>query len=303
MRRLLLALAVMGLVTGAAYAQDLSGGVMIAHHPAGLAYTTETPIGGWCPLFGTMAGCDAQNNDNVSADGSGWVWYVVAAFLQDSQWCGVEFGLTYPEGLTGYVISEQGPCVPGQVLEIPGDFWPSSGQGTSLVTTDIPWSGNFKPVYWFGGYCYAPLTVQLGDNLGTPGPTAFANCNQEEFPADAYGAMGFGMAGVDACPEIPQPDPWACCLYDGTCILTLTLAECTAADGEWFEGMLCEAVVCPVPVVCCVDHVCYFVHEDECGALGGVLHPEFVSCTSVPSCEDLTPATPSNWGTIKAIYR
>lgn len=303
MRRVLLALAVMGLVTGAAYAQDLTGGVFIAHHPAGLAYTTETPAGGWCPLFGTLSGCDAQNNDNLATDGSALVWYVVAAFVQDSQWCGIEFGLTYFEDAeTGYSIAEAGFCVPGQALEIPGDTWPSSGQGVSVVTTDIPWSGNFKPVYYFGGYAYGATTVQIGDNPGTPGPTAFANCNQEEFPAAAYGAMGFGLPGVDACPEAPPVDQWACCLYDGTCILTETADLCMAAGGEWFQGLLCEAVICPVPAVCCLDHMCYFVHADECTALGGELHPEFVDCVDNP-CDDLTPAEPSNWGTIKAIYR
>lgn len=303
MRRVLLALAVMGLVTGAAYAQDLTGGVFIAHSVPGLAYSTDAPAGGWCGQLPTLAGCAAQNNDNIQSVDAPMVWFVVAAFLQDSQWCGVEFGLQYPSGTnTGYSISANGYCVPSSALEIPGDTWPASGQGTSVVTTDIPWSGNFKPVYWFAGYAYSACTVQLGDNPGTPGPTAFANCSQVEFPAAQYGAIGFGMPGVDACPIPPQPDQWACCLYDGTCVLLETADLCMAAGGEWFQGLLCEAVTCPVPGVCCVDHLCYFVHEDECVALGGVLHPEFVDCTNEP-CQALTPAEPSNWGTIKAIYR
>jgi hypothetical protein len=289
----------MGLVTGAAYAQDLTGGVFIAHHPAGLQFTIDTPTGGWCGQC-ALVGCADQNNDDLALGTTNWVWFVVAAFLQDSQWCGIEFGLQYNANV---VLTQKGYCVPSSALEIPGDTWPASGQGVSVVTTDVPWSGNFKPVYWFAGYAYyGPGLVQLGDNLGTPGPTAFANCSQEEFPADCYGGMGYGMLGVDCCPELPQPDPWACCLYDGSCILTLTEAECTAAGGEWYENLLCAAVVCPVPVVCCVDHVCYFVHEDECTALGGVLHPEFVDCVNEP-CQELTPTEPSNWGTIKAIYR
>jgi hypothetical protein len=301
MRRVLLALAIMGLVTGAAYAQDLTGGVFIAHHPAGLTFTTDTPAGGWCAQC-TLTSCDAQNNDNLALDGTNLVWYVVAAFLTNQTWCGVEFGLQYP--MDDITVAQKGFCVPSAALEIQGTGWPESGTGTSVVTTDIPWSGNFKPVYWFSAYSYTgvPALLQIGDNLGTPGPTAFANCSQQEFPADAYGAIGFGMPGIDACPELPPPDQWACCLYDGTCILTETADLCMAAGGEWFQGLLCEAVVCPAPVVCCVDHVCYFVHEDECTALGGVLHPEFVDCVNEP-CQQLTPADPTNWGTIKAIYR
>lgn len=299
MRRVLLALAVMGLVTGAAYAQDLTGGVFIAHHTQGLAFTIDTPVGGWCGQC-ALTSCDAQNNDNLGLGTTNWVWFVVAAFLQDSQWCGVEFGLQYNPNV---VLTQKGVCAPGAFLEIPGDTWPLSGQGVSVVTTDIPWSGNFKPVYWFAGYAYyGPGVVQLGDNLGTPGPTAFANCQQVEFPADCYGGMGYGTLGVDCCPEVVVPDEWACCLYDGTCILTQTADECMAAGGEWFVGLLCPAVTCPTPAVCCVEHICYFVHPDECQALGGVLHPEFVDCVDNP-CDELTPADPTNWGTIKAIYR
>lgn len=301
MRRVLLALAVMGLVTGAAFAQpatDLNGGVMIAHHPAGLVYSTDPPVGGWCAA-GAIAGCEFQNNDMLPLGGDNWVWYVVAGFLQESQWCGVEFGINY----TGVAVSGAALCVPSNGLEIQGPGWPASGTGTSVVTTDVPWVGRFAPVYYFWGYSYyAPGgTFALVDNPASPGPNDFANCDQVEFQAVCMGAIGFGeFQGLDCCPQIVE-FPWACCLYDGTCIMVLE-PDCVAQNGVWFDGLTCDQVTCPAPVTCCFYHECQMLHADECLAQGGELHSEFPNCDGNP-CDDLTPAEPSSWGTIKAIYR
>ncbi|MBM3317404.1 MAG: hypothetical protein FJY75_06085 [Candidatus Eisenbacteria bacterium] len=301
MRRVLLALAVMGLVTGAAIAQpatDLGGGVFIAHAPAGLVYSSDPPAEGWCH-FGRINGCDDQLNDYLPTSDY-VVMYVVAGFLQESQWCGIEFGVSYAPGL---LMTEFGRCVPSDGLEIAQPGWPASGTGISIVTTDVPWTGNFLPVYWFSAYAYGSATTfALGDHLGTPGPTAFANCAQQEFPAVCYGAFGFANTmGVDCCPEIPPPPSWACCLYDGSCIF-VTEEDCAGQNGVWYPGMTCEQVECPFPMVCCIVHECLIIHPDECLAQGGVVHPEFEDCTDNP-CEELTPADPSSWGSIKAIYR
>jgi hypothetical protein len=295
----------MGLVTGAAFAQpatDLGGGVMIAHSPSGLVYTTDPPVDGWCPL-GVIPGCADQINDNLPVAGYSFL-YVVAGFLQESQWCGAEFGISYPSALgSGISLLEWGNCVPSDGLEIPVTGWPESGTGISIVTTDVPWVGNFVPVYYFAAYAYDDGGVfALVDNPGSPGTVAFANCAQQEFAAVCMGSAGFGnSAGVDCCPEIPPPPSWACCLYDGTCIF-VTQEDCLVENGVWYEGMLCEQIVCPMPVVCCFYHECAMLHETECVAQGGVIHLEFPDCTDNP-CDDLTPAEPSSWGTIKAIYR
>jgi len=101
-------------------------------------------------------------------------------------------------------------------------------------------------------------------------------------------------------PEIP-PQPWACCLYSGECVLAFE-DECAEAGGVWHDGLTCEDVTCPAPMVCCIDHECFMLHEVDCLAQGGEPHPEFEDCTDNP-CEELTPAEPSNWGAIKSLYR
>ncbi len=128
---------------------------------------------------------------------------------------------------------------------------------------------------------------------------AFANCIGEEFPADCFGAIGFGMPGVDCCPT--ELTPWACCLPDGSCILTADDDDCSAQGGAWFPSMLCDAANCSAPRACCVEGTCHFVTPAECVALGGWPLPESVDCEPDP-CGSV-PAAPTTWGALKAAYR
>jgi hypothetical protein len=289
---------ILGLFAGSALAQprdDLSNGMLIVHAPLNGCYTMD----GIC-AYANLQDCASLNNyiplSNVSR-----CWFVIAVFLFESQWCGVEFGIQYEE--TAPSITDYGFCVPSNGMEVASIDWPAPHTGTAVMTIDVPWTGNYLPVYWFTGYSYyGPGDFQLIDHPGTPAFTTFVNCAQEEFPAACLGALGFGMPGYNCCNPPPPPIFWACCLYDGSCIVTGNADECLAAGGVWHEGEHCEEVECPVPVVCCADHVCYFVHEEECVALGGVLHPEFVDCAGEP-CEALTPATPTSWGAIKTTYK
>jgi hypothetical protein len=185
---------------------DLSGGVFIVHRPSGLVYSLDEdpPPGGWCAA-GQIADCESQENDYRPSDGNVDIWFVLAAFPQESEWCGVEFGVDYAD----VEVAELSMCVPSSALETPSDFWPESGSGTTLITVDVPWTGTFNVVYYFFGYAYSSGTFALTENVLTPGQTAFFNRFEEEFPADCYGAIGFGVPGVDCCPapaaSVPEP--------------------------------------------------------------------------------------------------
>jgi hypothetical protein len=239
----------------------------------------------------------------------GSTWYIIAAFLGDQEFCAYEFGFAMPmvSGYGPFVFTVHDVCWPTATagLTIPSGGFPNVDGGGIAVTAGGgagSWVGNFLTVYWFTGYNspYQTGSIQLTTNPGTPNDITFADCTGAEFAAACLGAIGFGQGalGLDCCPQEPQPDPWACCLYDGTCVMVLEL-EC---QGVWYEGLTCDEVDCPFPVVCCVDHDCYFVHPAECDLLGGVQHPEWPDCTDNP-CEELTPADDTSWGTIKAIYR
>jgi hypothetical protein len=310
MKRVLLALAVMGLVAGGAQAQlqtDLSGGVIMCHHPAGLSYTFDAPPEGWC-AFNDLQGCPENNDELANEDPFGMlVWYVCAAFVEDSEWCGVEFGLEYG-GPYDFVLLDHGVCTPGGFLTIESEdpVWPLPGSGIAITTTTVPWTGNFEEVYWFGGYVYAGGVWCTVENIHTTPVIAFSNCAQVEYPAECYGCIGFGPGnfGFDCCPTIPEPDG-ACCVGE-VCTIE-TEADCIGLGGTYLgDGTDCgppNPCDLPDPGACCIDHVCHFVLADECALMGGVFMGEGVPCTPDNPCEIFTPADPTSWGAIKDMYR
>jgi hypothetical protein len=304
MKRVLLALALLGLGVGMAYAQptNLASGVFVAHQPPGIVYSAEW--GSWCPNYVPITSCDQENPHMSIAGGAKGVWYVLGAFDGDKVWCGTEFGLgNYDNGLMS--ITENGQC-PTDALIIPSGNWPGPNTGVSVAATATSWSGNFQPVYWFVSYSYYgdPMLVQLTANPGT-GFGGFANCLTPPtgYPAQCFGAMGINMPGIPCCPQ--QPQQHACCIGD-VCVLVFTADECLGMGGvdhpEWAN---CDGNPCfipPVPHVCCVGEVCYFVTDDECAAMGGVVHTEYANCDNNP-CQIIIPTDPTSWGAIKAIYR
>lgn len=206
---------------------DLIGGVLICHAPAGLEYSSDPPPGGWCSHC-ELTSCEDARNDEIEGPAS--VWFVVAAWAGPREWCGVEFGLELDPAT--YTLTDWGPCAPSEVLELSSPAWPAPGTGTAIVVTGTPWEGNFLPVYWFCGYAYAPGVVLLTDNPETTGATTFANCEMEESDAACWGAIGFGQGswGLDCCPP-PPADEWVCCFFHDCVILQED--DCLNQGGEF----------------------------------------------------------------------
>jgi len=179
---------------------DLSGGVFIAHAPAGVQFSASPPEGGWCQLYAdslAITSCEQQVNRIDSGDGS--VWYVLAAWDEAKEWCGTEFGFgSYDAQSFAFVSS--GPCFPSDGLEIPTSNWPGPNEGVAITTTDEPWSGNFEPVYYFTGYAYyedqIPLSVDPDSDFG-----GWANCDEDKEAAESFGAMGLLSTGEHVCPS------------------------------------------------------------------------------------------------------
>jgi len=299
MKGLVLALALVGLGTGAACAQpeDLDGGVFIVHSPPGLVYTDTED---YCTAYASqwaITSCDQEHPRVDSYEVT--VWYVLAAWNEAKRFCGVEFGLgAYDPDLCGF--ADDSPC-PASALIIPYGSWPGPGTGVSLAAAGEPWDGNFLPVYFFAAYAYYAGQVPLAVHPGT-GFAGFADCltPPTSYPAVAFGAMGLFQDGVPACPP---PVFHVCCVCQ-ECYLVLTEDECAGMGGFYIPHWhSCEGVPCSeMPVACCIGHECVLVHEEDCEIMMGHSLPGVCYCDPNP-CDVYTPAGASNWGAIKAIYR
>jgi hypothetical protein len=259
---------------------DLGGGVLIAHHPPGLAYSLGSTD--WCDLRSPITSCEEQN-PRVDDRSNPAVWYVLAAWnASDRVWCGTEFGLGEydPSSLS---LVAHGVC-PANTLTIPHGNWPGPNTGIAIARTESHWEGNYQPIYYFACYAYKSQILPLTANPAT-GFAGFAQCGGMtggQYDAVCLGAMGLLTPGTVCCP--PTVVAKVCCL-DEACRLTLE-KECLDLGGTWHpEWGICKAQTCRprVPHACCVDEGCELVDRSVCSCLGGEWHPEWDSC-SPDSC-------------------
>jgi len=182
---------------------NLEGGAFIAHHPPGLQYTSGQD---WCARYFqefAIDSCSQQNNriDLDGNDGEESVWFVLAAWDEEKEWCGTEFGFADYDS-TIYVFDQWGPC-PSSALAIPTPGWPGPDEGIALSLPDMTWMGNLVPVFWFAGYAYDQGTIPLAANPASGfGGTANCATPPQAWPATSFGAMGIFQDGTYACPEV-----------------------------------------------------------------------------------------------------
>ncbi len=221
---------------------DLEGGVFIAHHPPGLQYTGGQD---WCQRYFeefALTDCQSQNNRiDIDGDDAGSVWYVIAAWNESKQFCGIQFGLgDYNSNI--YEIVDSGACL-DNVLEVPTTNWPGPNEGVAAAATDSIWSGNIVPIYYFAGYAYGtgiiPLSVDPSD-----GNCRVGNCLS---PSEAWNIQGLGGMGIfrDGTYECPTSTTSVrvCCI-DEVCYLDTSVA-CTQNGGDWFSELYtCDGNPC-----------------------------------------------------------
>lgn len=286
MKKLLMALAALA-IAGAAAAGPNAGGTIIAHD-ASLAYSYDNT--GYCGLGAAPTTCEGAD---VQLDGTALsVWKVYAAFVPGSspRLKGMTFGVSYDADI---FVLEGGDCAG---FELPETGWPASGTGNSLVFDETQ-TGYLVECYWFGGYNYygSPAMFSLGINPEQGGDFADDSVPSILDPIEGFGTLGFGMAGEAVCPAAPAEG--ACCLPDGTCVLTLP-DQCA---GE-FVGGPCDPNPCePIVGACCFGPDCVILTQADCEGQGGVYQGDGVSCDPNP-CE-VIPTLESSWGQIKNNYR
>ena len=279
MKRVLLALALVGLMGGVAAADqyDLTGGVLILHAPPGLTYTTD-PFD-WCTTVGLADCCLDQVNQFDCDDAVAHVWYVVSQFYESKTFGQIEFGITYDP--SAWLLAGAGFCWPptgGLITEYPGEgSWPYDGSAVALAVSDEEWSGACVATHWLAGYSYCdPLGPGIGmiDLVASP-QTSFIGWGSMSglFSPDCVGAMGIGQAGRPCCSEAPEP--FACCLPDGNCVDVMTEAECDGMGGVAYPD-ICANTACPQPPepeACCFpDGSCQMLLEGACVAAGGTFY-------------------------------
>ncbi len=291
---------------------DLSGGVFVAHHVPELTYSDEAPGEAWCAAYAPYAIGDwSEIRHFIEEPGRGAdVWFVLAVWpAEERHWCGTEFGLGDFDPVV-FRIAEARPCFPSEGLELASAGWPGPNEGTAFVATGVPWSGNWIPVYFFGGYSYGyggaatRIPFALDPITGFAG---FVNCLDPPgmFGVAAHLLDAFGMGiNCDGILVVPPPPRGACCA-GGACEVT-SEAVCVQADAT-FMGPDTTCDPNPCPAVCCLETAeppgmsCEITVEADCLAQGGAWHSAWTACEPNPC--PLSPVRQASWGAIKHLYR
>ncbi len=187
---------------------DLSGGAMICHHPAGLEYTSDEPAEGWCSQCDLTTHEDQNPSVPASQEGVSSVWFLVGAWQSEKHFAVFSFGFGDYDS-TKYVLADWGPCDPGsEVLEFSSEGWPGPNDGTTVGWTGIPWEGNYVPLYWFGGYSYGETTIPIVEDPSQHPP--FCGFVDTLNPPTGYtvdperrGVLGVGTEGTAVEPGTP----------------------------------------------------------------------------------------------------
>lgn len=262
--------------------QDLTGGCFISHYVEEIGYSSDPPTLGWCDeyrAYHAIADASEQVNRIETTSYLSVSWYILAAWNEAKEVCGIEFGFgDYDERIFGF--QEYAPCYPpesGLALTTPG--WPGPNEGISSVTVGRPWGGNYIPVMWFGGYAYGYHGAGVIE-LDIDPPTQFAgfsNCTDPpipfEVPPERRGGLGINMDGIYVEPlAVPL---YVCCLPDYSCDIR-TYDDCLASGGALHPELTsCDPNPCgpAVPGACCLGPPyaggCEVMVAELCDRIGG----------------------------------
>jgi hypothetical protein len=186
------------------------------------------------------------------------VLFLLAAFPFSPSVKAVNFGIDYTATLVA-----QGSCQ-DLTIELPHEGWPDSGSGTALVFESIVTDRVF-PVYWFAVYAEDGAYF-----AAAPHPFALTEFADDSIPAqsdeiEGFGWAGFGLTGYNPCLEgVPIG---ACCLSDGSCVVT-TETACEIQEGVYRgDDEVCDPFSCVGP--CCLNDECYEATQIDCERDGG----------------------------------
>jgi len=256
---------------------DLENGVFILHH--------APEFNGWS-CASTWDPCERYYDEGVritspenqvnrfdpGAYGDYGTWWLLAAWLEEKEWWGVEFGIGEYDHPILFFVGCSTPCWPttyGSGVYF-GAWETPPNSGIILHTISEPWTGNYAPVFQFNGYSYGSYygktTMPLVPHPET-GRAGFRNGRvpSQFWDATCLGAMGISMDGIACAP--PEVAPHVCCT--GEACYILFEEDCAALGGEYDPGRVrCETNPCGL-YACCIAEECFVMSQDQCLASGG----------------------------------
>jgi hypothetical protein len=280
MRKLLLALLILGFACSPSFAGKNAGGAMIVHTNNTYNYcnnnvcTTATGDPGTC-----------QNAVTNATRAAGQVVWCLAAFPPSSNpgVTVVYFGIDYDDTTLDPGINKRF-CGPAGSLEVPDDDWPYTGRGNSVAFGSPVAGDQLFPFYIFridGGTDGSYFSTTINPTGG------YAAYVDDENPPGLdyitkFGTIRWNAAGFNDCPT--DVVPGACCFPDGSCIV-LDRDACIAQGGAYQgDATLCDPNPCPQPqgACCFVDGTCSVLTASACATAGGQYQGNFTDCDPNP---------------------
>lgn len=314
MKKFLMALMVLAIVSAPALAGPNENGVLVVHN-TGLVYTNDLPMppqselplpADPCPGSGTFVNTVPMGTGPQEASAVA-IWKIYAAFPihNNPRLKATVFGVHRTSTGGGAIVTQTHGTPSDAFATIPVGTWPDNGSELAVAITDSVRLARVTELYWFVGYAYAglagePQTFAIVPSA-VPSNQVFVDDSTPGItdPIAGYGSLGFGVAGDTPCPGVVLG---ACCFADGTCQL-LTAADCVAAGGA-FNGGACDPNPCHAIVygACCDPAgLCNVVTPEICANVGGTYQGDGTDCATV-TCAPV-PVERTSWGQIKADYR
>ncbi len=175
-----------------------AGGTLVLHADPGVQYSVGEA---YCEV--ELTACSLAVVEVPADPNTTTVFNVLAAFPEAAQvdLRGVQFGISYDA--QRLVLVAHGSCA-DFVLPTPG--WPASDGGVGM-TWDEAQTDRLVDLYWFAGYAYSssePTLFELTPHPTQGGAFADGSITAVVDTIAAYGALGFGMPGLLACPEVEE---------------------------------------------------------------------------------------------------
>ncbi|MCK4304881.1 MAG: hypothetical protein KAY24_11640 [Candidatus Eisenbacteria sp.] len=148
-----------------------------------------------------ITSCHDQNTTVQTSSACCVSWYLVAAFEEDKEWSGVQFGFSdYDPNI--FMFERARACFPpnSASIQYTTGGWPGPLSGVTLSTV-VPWEGNWLAVFAFRTYVYGYNGSGLAQLI--PDPTAavpFGGFRNSASPPEkgdaALGGLGVNQPGT-----------------------------------------------------------------------------------------------------------